>query len=472
MKFNSLILIVAFILFIPVLGLKAQSLTWLGTLGGDISTAYAVSNDGNVVVGKSKNGNDEDRAFIWIPVGGMQYLSGANNIKGWARAISADGSVIVGTTQDDIGIRKAFKWTQSTSLQYLTPIGGNHFNQSEAFDLNSDGTKIVGQLLNLSDENRGFIWDENTGMKELSTLPFSGTYSVVNAISGNAGLLVGWSSDTTNSYNQRPVEWEGNYIINTMPSPPNSGNGVAEEISENGSFAVGRILINGVMHGFRWHRQAPGYWEPEVDLGFLPGVPNPGQCYAFDVSNDGVVVGLTTGPSPDNVVAFLWERANSTTDIMYDLNVLYSNLINQSGYLMLANAISPDGRFIVGQGYRPSLSRYEAFLLDRGGPTSVENTGSLPDNYSLEQNYPNPFNPSTKIRYSVPSVIASETKQSAVKLIIYDVLGNEVATLVNQEKPAGVYEVEFNASQLSSGIYFYKLSAGSYTETKKMTVLK
>jgi hypothetical protein len=85
--------------------------------------------------------------------------------------------------------------------------------------------------------------------------------------------------------------------------------------------------------------------------------------------------------------------------------------------------------------------------------------------FQLEQNYPNPFNPSTKISYSIP-------QEGDVTLKIYDVLGNELATLINEEKPAGVYEVEFDASNLSSGIYFYKLTASSFVETKKMTVLK
>jgi len=107
----------------------------------------------------------------------------------------------------------------------------------------------------------------------------------------------------------------------------------------------------------------------------------------------------------------------------------------------------------------------------------------LLNNYGLEQNYPNPFNPSTKIKYTIPSVIASETKQSQlVSLKVYDVLGNEVATLVNEEKSAGNYEVNFsakggsasggNAYSLSSGIYFYKLQAGNFTETKKMLLMK
>jgi aminopeptidase N len=89
----------------------------------------------------------------------------------------------------------------------------------------------------------------------------------------------------------------------------------------------------------------------------------------------------------------------------------------------------------------------------------------VPTKFKLEQNYPNPFNPSTTIEYLV-------TSSEFITLKVYDVLGDEVATLVNQEKPAGRYEVEFNASKLSSGIYFYKLQAGSFIETKKMVLLK
>jgi|WetSurMetagenome_2_1015567.scaffolds.fasta_scaffold02899_2 hypothetical protein len=98
--------------------------------------------------------------------------------------------------------------------------------------------------------------------------------------------------------------------------------------------------------------------------------------------------------------------------------------------------------------------------------TSVEGTSDVfPTQFSLEQNYPNPFNPSTTIRFQVPN-------SSFVNLKVYDVLGNEVATLVSEEKPAGSYEVKFDAAGLSSGIYFYKFQAGSLVETKKMILLK
>ncbi len=95
-----------------------------------------------------------------------------------------------------------------------------------------------------------------------------------------------------------------------------------------------------------------------------------------------------------------------------------------------------------------------------------------PLTFQLEQNYPNPFNPSTKIRYSIPNVTLSGVEGSRVLLKVYDVLGNEIATLVNEEKPVGSYEVDFNSSQLSSGVYLYKLQVGEFISTKKMTLIK
>jgi len=98
-------------------------------------------------------------------------------------------------------------------------------------------------------------------------------------------------------------------------------------------------------------------------------------------------------------------------------------------------------------------------------PVSIEDEESLPTEFSLEQNYPNPFNPSTKIRFTI-----LELRFTILK--VYDVLGNEIATLVNEEKPAGSYEVEWNASDLPSGIYYYQLRTSVFVETKKMILIK
>ncbi len=94
-----------------------------------------------------------------------------------------------------------------------------------------------------------------------------------------------------------------------------------------------------------------------------------------------------------------------------------------------------------------------------------ENKNQQPTSFQLSQNYPNPFNPTTSMQYSIGS-------GQFVTLKVYDVLGREVVTLVNEEKPAGEYEVEFKASKLPSGIYFYRLKAGNFVETKKMILLR
>jgi hypothetical protein len=102
---------------------------------------------------------------------------------------------------------------------------------------------------------------------------------------------------------------------------------------------------------------------------------------------------------------------------------------------------------------------------------NVETTNSgIPSDFSLSQNYPNPFNPTTKIKYTIPSVGTRD--RVSVQLRIYDILGREIATLVNEEKPAGEYEVELNAANLPSGIYFYQLKVGQFSETKKMILLR
>jgi len=106
-----------------------------------------------------------------------------------------------------------------------------------------------------------------------------------------------------------------------------------------------------------------------------------------------------------------------------------------------------------------------------GGLIFVEQQGTeIPKEYSLHQNYPNPFNPSTKIKLSIPSNVKGET--SNVKLFIYDVLGKEIATLVNEQLNPGTYEVEWNAGNYPSGIYFYTLTTSSFTQTKKMVLEK
>jgi hypothetical protein len=123
----------------------------------------------------------------------------------------------------------------------------------------------------------------------------------------------------------------------------------------------------------------------------------------------------------------------------------------------------------------------------KGPISNIEDENLLLPAFELLQNYPNPFNPTTKIKFTIPlNVISTEGRNLGdfslssssrndnrnVQLKVYDILGNEIAALVNELKPPGTYEVAFDGSGLSSGIYFYKLSVGKYSETRKMLLMK
>jgi phosphatidylserine/phosphatidylglycerophosphate/cardiolipin synthase-like enzyme len=116
------------------------------------------------------------------------------------------------------------------------------------------------------------------------------------------------------------------------------------------------------------------------------------------------------------------------------------------------------------------LQEFAARYYEAGGTdsiliSSVADEYSAPSTYLLYQNYPNPFNPATTIRFQIPF-------RQRIELKVYDILGREVATLINEEKLAGVYEVTFNASNLASGVYFYQLKTKDFMESKKLLLLK
>jgi hypothetical protein len=113
------------------------------------------------------------------------------------------------------------------------------------------------------------------------------------------------------------------------------------------------------------------------------------------------------------------------------------------------------------------------------GSVTLSENESLPQEYRLEQNFPNPFNPITKIRFTIPTSPLNPSpyqgegnRERLISLKVYGVIGNEIATLVNEEMEPGIYEVEFDAKDLTSGVYFYSLTVGSFTDTKKMILLR
>jgi len=157
-----------------------------------------------------------------------------------------------------------------------------------------------------------------------------------------------------------------------------------------------------------------------------------------------------------------WSEANKEFEVFYYMKTILGEYIDCVEVYDFENDSTPDLFISVSRVQQPSFITYyykNKFLL-----LSVNETENI-NNFSLSQNYPNPFNPSTKISYSIAAA-------GIVSLKIYDILGREVSTLVNEEKPVGRYEVNFNASQLASGVYFYQIKAGDFVQTKKLMLLK
>jgi len=148
-----------------------------------------------------------------------------------------------------------------------------------------------------------------------------------------------------------------------------------------------------------------------------------------------------------------------------------SNSVIGSGGSTISNAnnilVSTVGEAFIGKSSNTVNQNQIGFwyVYQQTTVTDVEDEETIPTVFKLEQNYPNPFNPSTLIKFAVP-------ERSNVLIKIYDILGSEVATLVNEEMDAGWYENNFNAVGLSSGVYLFRMKAGKFISTKKMILLR
>ncbi len=179
-----------------------------------------------------------------------------------------------------------------------------------------------------------------------------------------------------------------------------------------------------------------------------------------------------TAKANQNKVNLNWQTATELNNYGYEIESSSAGTKswNKIGFVKgNGNSYSPKKYSFTDENPSSSKMQYRLKQIDNDGKFEyskvVDVTLNTPAKFSLEQNYPNPFNPTTKIKYAIPS-------DNFVQIKIYNILGKEVMTLLNEYKKAGTYSIEFNASSLSSGVYFYKIISGRNSEIKKMILLK
>lgn len=215
------------------------------------------------------------------------------------------------------------------------------------------------------------------------------------------------------------------------------------------------------------------------DITFLPRKPVPGDTLTISARVRNFSLMATSAPV---TVKFYLDDPDSGGTAIIGVNG--TNSVTTNGVINVQGKSDVDFKWVMPNGL-PAYPRIYAVLDQDNAITEISENNNkgynilgvssvvdaqdaaniLPQDYALYQSYPNPFNPATTIKYSIPY-------SDVVSIKVFDILGREVAVLINEYKPAGTYSIEFNANQFASGVYFYQLHAGKFIETKKMMLMK
>ncbi|MCX6165392.1 MAG: T9SS type A sorting domain-containing protein [Ignavibacteriae bacterium] len=338
----------------------------------------------------------------------------------------------------------------STSYVYKTSNGGNTWTQvfsqvggfinsilksckvSHPNELVLTGTPVGGRWTIFASDDYGTTWD-SSGVLNIPQVGSETGFNNSATVIHHPGGVVAWFG-TNNTRMYRFFTDDGNAGFISQPTT-----GQAYIISIN--FADSLIGFAGGSTGLLFTSNSGSNWSS------VSGVPGSGSINGISYTDNIGEVFITRGTS-------IYKTTNA--------GVNWSVATTQTGTYKYMQGVDnrTQGNFnIWAIRDNGGISKYTFTIGIKSISTEV------PSNYSLSQNYPNPFNPTTNVQFSIPNV-------QFVTLKVYDILGKEVATLVNEKLNAGTYETSFDGSNLTSGIYFYSLETQSYKETKKMIMIK
>ena len=423
-----------------------------------------------------------------------------------------------------------FSWEDNQKRLIFNPT--NNLTPGETYQVKiASGAKTIFEKILIFDHN--FQFSTRTKLNMISAYPVNGEFNISKSVeiilqfdhAINSGTLGGNISFEDSEGNPVPpvVDFSAfsRGVISFVPvSDLEIGSSYTVNLTENIGDTEGLTLQENIEITFTVENEivnegtlvddfeTTGNWNSPLDNSFSNGL---GFNSKFEISSSKKYAGTFSGKleysfneedgyfkiNRVNPVAVgggdsdfgLWIWGDLSNNIIeYWFTDSESNMIskeidtiNFTGWKMksvtLSDVADGDLKFEgFGIKHHPSADSVGVFYIDNAQydlTTPVKEIQSeFPDEYSLSQNYPNPFNPSTTIKYSIPVETRRGVSPQNTILKIYDILGREVATLVNQNQKAGNYEIQFDASHLTSGIYLYKLQSGNFVATKKLMLLK
>jgi photosystem II stability/assembly factor-like uncharacterized protein len=384
----------------------------------NINTGYVVDYSGEFL--KTTNGGLNWSINTYIANGHLTSVYFLDINTGY---ICGDSSVSTGNLYFII---KTTNGGDSWSRLYQT--SNTSFNSIYFYDLNFGYTTTWIGILRTS--NGGVNWSQILINVYPVTSIFFPTSDTGYLTLGTVVLDVGYIYKSTNS----GLNWSN---VNTTSIPLNSVYFLNSSTgyAAGGDFHLYPLIINTTNGGINWQTQVSNqqYSDIYTDIVFTDSTT--GYCSGYGI--------LKTTNKGIN-----WNYQISSNNIIYKLSMLNST----TGY-----AVGINGTILK--------------TTTGGDPVGIKPMNNeIPKSFSLSQNFPNPFNPKTRIKFDVTSNVKRE--MSNVKLIVYDILGQEVATLINQQLKPGTYEIEWDGTNYPSGVYFYELTTENYSATKKLILLK
>jgi hypothetical protein len=413
--------VIVLILFFSSTGIfSADYWTLIAHLGSSPSS-FAFGTGGVIYSGTLGSGiyRSDNFGATWT-----QKNNGLIDINVYSLAISPSGRIFAGTAANGVFVssNNGSSWVR-TNLSVNVKIKTLAVNSSGHIFAGTNGNGLYRSV------NNGSTWQRFGAQIDVYSIAVNAT-GILFAGTGSPLKAIYRSSDNGDTWT---TVFEADHNFNSITVSPDGY--IYSATGNLNTDMLGDILVRSTDSGINWD---------------VPSV--------FGSSSYGLVTN-----SLGHIFLGRYKSVWVSTDFGENWVIENSGLQVEHG-ILISYGISPDGYLLAGQEggyvYRTTFSTIGIRKISE----------KIPSGFELHQNFPNPFNPATNIRFDVPANVKHE--KSKVKILVYDILGKQIAELVNEELSPGSFKVDWDASNYPSGVYFYKLSAGDYTATMKMVLMK